>query len=373
MMTKLRFLPLVFSVLVALSANAGEPSRFIVVGFDVDGLKGDVAAERGRVLQDLRYHRGFVAEMSAVAADKLQRKHGAFALIEEDGVVSTKAKPGVAPTQPAQSLPWGVRETRAPEAFAQSRGAGVTVCVVDTGIQGNHPDLSSNVVGGENFVVKKGWVNPSAWGDDHGHGTHVAGTIAALDNDIGVVGVAPEAKLFAAKVLDFRGSGYMSAVADGIRSCMRNGARVINMSLGSSADSLLVRSAVLDASVSGVVLVAAAGNEQTDVSNSYPAAYAEVIAVSAVDSNFQFAYFSNFGSKIRFSAPGVGVYSTTKGSTYTTMNGTSMASPHVAGVAALAISAGSLGMLGDDIGLDPTRQGSEGFIDALRSVQNQPL
>ena len=96
--------------------------------------------------------------------------------------------------------------------------------MVDTGVQRNHPDLESNVMGGEKFVINRGTIDPNKWDDDNGHGTHVAGTIAALDNEIGVVGVAPQASIFAAKVLDRRGSGYNSDIAEGIRSCISHGA-----------------------------------------------------------------------------------------------------------------------------------------------------
>ena len=162
-------------------------------------------------------------------------------------------------------------------------------------------------------------------------------------------GVAPEASLFAAKVLDKRGSGYNSDVADGIQSCVDNGAHVISMSLGSSVGSSLIETAVQNAAAAGVILVAASGNDAGAVS--FPAAYPEVLAVSAVDSGGLLAYFSNTGPEVDYTAPGVSVYSTYKGDSYATLSGTSMATPHVSGVVALWLASGSLGIVADSLGL----------------------
>lgn len=347
------------------SAHAGEARRFVVLGQDIASIKSEVALEGGAAIRDFRHYQGFAAQMSDAAADRIRQRLGSSVRIEEDPVVHAIGKPGAPAPQPAQTIPWGISAVKSPEAWSVSRGAGVLVCVVDTGIQADHPDLQSNVAGGVNFVVKRGRLDSAAWGDDNGHGTHVAGTIAALDNAIGVVGVAPEARLFAVKALDSRGSGYLSDVADGIRSCVTAGAKVINMSLGSSAGSTLLEDALAFSRNSGLFNVAAAGNESGPVS--YPAKYNTVLAVSAVDSAMNFAYFSNSGPEIIFAAPGVAVLSTTYKSSYATFNGTSMASPHVAGVAALIIGAGSGGFGTDDIGLASEQQGA-GFINALKSV-----
>ena len=259
------------------------------------------------------------------------------------------ARPGATPTPVPETTPWGITAVNAPTAWATTKGLGIIVCVVDTGIQSTHADLAGSVIGGENFVVIRGGVDPNAWADDNGHGTHVAGTIAALDNEIGVIGVAPEASLFAAKVLDKRGSGYNSDVADGIQSCVDNGAHVISMSLGSSVGSSLIETAVQNAAAAGVILVAASGNDAGAVS--FPAAYPEVLAVSAVDSGGLLAYFSNTGPEVDYTAPGVSVYSTYKGDSYATLSGTSMATPHVSGVVALWLASGSLGIVADSLGL----------------------
>jgi subtilisin family serine protease len=220
--------------------------------------------------------------------------------------------------------------------------------VVDTGIQPDHPDLQANIVGGENFSEdRKGVVDPALWADDDGHGTHVSGTIAALDNGFGVVGVAPEAKLFAAKVFYQGGSASSSTVADAIMACVARHVDIINLSMqGGKSD--VEQVAVTAAYNAGTVLVAAAGNVGLSCSTAWPANYIEVFSISAVDSNLQLASFSSYscpgaspGHEIDFAAPGVGVLSTYLRSSYKTLQGTSMAAPHVSGVVALMISAGA--------------------------------
>lgn len=241
---------------------------------------------------------------------------------------------GKTTSQPPQTLPWGVNRIDAE--LATGTGAGVTVCIVDTGIDKDHPDLQANIAGGRNFVVNRGTLDPTKWDDDNGHGTHVAGTVAAVNNTIGVVGVAPQASLLAAKVLNRQGSGYLSDVIAGIDYCVASGAEVVSMSLGTSSDVQAMHNAVDAAYASGVLLIAAAGNDYGGAV-SYPAAYDSVIAVSATDSNDSLASFSSIGAQVELAAPGVGILSTWKGGGYNTISGTSMATPHVSGVAALAI------------------------------------
>jgi len=257
--------------------------------------------------------------------------------VEFDAEVWMTGKP--APSQPAQKLPWGINRIDAE--LANGTGLGITVCVVDTGIDKDHPDLQANIVGGRNFVAKGTTVDSTKWDDDNGHGTHVAGTIAALDNTIGVVGVAPSASLLAAKVLNRQGSGYLSDVIAGVDYCVQNGAKVVSMSLGSSSDVQVVHDAVDAAYASGALVVAAAGNDYGGAV-SYPAAYDSVIAVSATDSNDIIASFSNVGPQVELAAPGVSILSTYKGGGYATLSGTSMATPHISGVAALAIQSNPL-------------------------------
>ena len=222
------------------------------------------------------------------------------------------------------------------------------MAVIDTGIDNDHPDLG--VTGGVNFVRIGRRVNPNAWDDDNGHGTHVAGIIAARDNDIGVVGVAPGASLYAVKVLNANGSGYYSDIIAGLQWCINSDApiHVVNMSLGGTSDSPAMESACIAARDKKIFLVAAAGNSGGGVI--YPAAYESVIAVAATDKSDVRASWSCFGEEIDIAAPGVNIYSTYKGGGYTTMSGTSMASPHVAGTLALSLDVDKLLSTADDLG-----------------------
>jgi subtilisin family serine protease len=292
-------------------------------GVEVESVRGAIAA--GKVAP------GRIAEL---------RADPDVAYVEEDGIATASAgKPAPAPvTQPAETTPWGVAKvwgTDSGNGLPTQTGAGVKVAVIDTGIDLDHPDLDGNVdaANSKTFVVRT-----SSATDDNGHGTHVAGTIAAEDNTIGVIGVAPQATLIAVKVLDKRGAGYWSDVAAGVDWARQKGANIANMSLGGGATTTM-ETACSTASGAGVLLVAAAGNSgdgdaATDELD-YPGAYSTVVAVGATDVNDAIASFSNSNSDVEVSAPGVAVPSTYKGDTYATLSGTSMASPHAAGMAAL--------------------------------------
>lgn len=358
--------------------KAAGLERYIIESDSLSDLELAVKNENGSVVRSMYTVNGLVAYLPANVIEKLKNKLGDLKVtpdIEMQGIpfdVSITARPGPSTSQPPQSVPWGITRIKAQEANLINRGEGITVCVVDSGIDKTHPDLLSNLAGGRNFVVIKGKINRDNWNDDNGHGSHVAGTIAAVENSIGTVGVAPKAKLFAAKVLDLRGSGYLSDVADGISECVSAGAKVINMSLGASSDPNLdspLKTAILNAQSAGVIVVVAAGNEGQNIINTIPAGYPSVIAVAALDSNDLFASWSNFGlGADDFSAPGVAIYSTWKGGGYNTISGTSMASPHVAGVAALHLSSQSPALKAIDLGFSLSEQG-QGLIDALGSAQ----
>jgi subtilisin family serine protease len=234
-------------------------------------------------------------------------------------------------SQAAEILPWGIDRIDAEKVWPLGNTADpIKVGIIDTGISNKHPDLLANIKGGVNTI------NPfKSWNDDNGHGSHVAGIVAALDNDIGVIGAGPQIDLYAIKVLGANGSGYLSDVIEGIEWAIANHMQVINMSLGTASDVQSLHDAVIAAKNAGIVVVAAAGNSGGAVN--YPAAYPEVIAVSATDQNNVIASWSSRGPEVDLAAPGVNIYSTYKGTGYATLSGTSMAAPHVAGAAALLL------------------------------------
>ncbi|MGA1873346.1 MAG: S8 family peptidase [Thermoplasmatota archaeon] len=234
---------------------------------------------------------------------------------------------------PPQYTPWGVGRIDADLVWSSSTGEGVKVAVLDTGIDNDHPDL--DVAGGVNYVPQGRKLDTKKWDDDNGHGTHVAGTIAALNNDQGVVGVAPGVNIYAVKVLDRTGSGSLTWIINGLNWAIANDMDIVSMSLSTDYDYADFRNAIQSVYDAGIVIIAAAGNDGTVVD--YPAAYSTVVAVSATDSGDNIPYWSNRGSQIEVAAPGVSIPSTWNDGGYKTISGTSMACPHVTGVAALVI------------------------------------
>lgn len=239
---------------------------------------------------------------------------------------------------------WNIRRLKAPQAWVKTQGNGVKVAIIDTGVDCSHPDLKCSLIDGANMTKPQ---TPPM--DDNGHGTHVAGIIAGQGKDGGVFGVAPQVTLMPVKVLSADGSGNLSDVVSGIYWAMTHGAQVINMSLGAPTPATALEEAVHKAYQAGVVIVAAAGNDGQNASRSgetstvdYPGAYPWVIAVAASDRKNHIAPFSSFGPAVDITAPGDNILSTVPNG-YEKMSGTSMASPHVAGVAALAIASGDAG------------------------------
>lgn len=230
------------------------------------------------------------------------------------------------------SASWGVEAINAPSLWALTTGLGVKVAVLDTGVDARHPDLAGRVLPGVDLVN-----NDQDASDDHGHGTHVAGTVAAIaNNGIDVAGVAPGAAIIPVKVLNANGQGTNADIANGILEAAKLGAKVINLSLGGRDNSETIRRAIASVQERGVIVVAAAGNSGV-ATPFFPAANEGVIGVAAVDSRRKKPNFSNFGDYIDIAAPGVDIGSTKKGGGVTKMSGTSMASPHVAGACALLL------------------------------------
>ncbi len=280
---------------------------------------------------------------------------------------------------------WGVKRIGAGIVHdGGNKGTGVKVAVIDSGIDYTHPDLDGNYAGGYDFTNDDN--DPM---DDDGHGTHVAGTIAAEDNDVGVVGVAPEASLYGLKVLDSTGTGDYSDVIAALQWAVDNGIQVTNNSYGSSGDpGTAVKAAFDNAAAAGVLHIAAAGNTGNPPGRGdnviFPARYESVIAVAATGENDKRARRSSTGPDVELAAPGVDINSTLLGGGYggRGWSGTSMASPHVAGTAALVIAAdvtdvrGQLQVTADDLGdagFDPHY--GYGLVDADEAAgipENQP-
>jgi subtilisin len=354
---------LAVSLIGAGSASAGPiPGQYIVV-LRASADSDAVAAAHGRSANAEVLHvyrralNGYAARLSA-AGLRAVRSDPRVLYVSQDREVHAVA----------QSLPTGIdRIDGEASSTASGDGAGsvnVGVAVIDTGIDTSHPDL--NVAGGKNCSTGK------SFNDGNGHGTHVAGTIGAKDDANGVVGVAPGAPLYAVRVLNNAGSGSWSSVACGIDWVTTNaaskGIEVANMSLGGSGSdgscgSSALHQAICNSVNAGVTYVVAAGNSGGDLKNFVPAAYNEVLAVTAVadfdgapgglgsptcrtDVDETAADFSNFATLASdqahtIAAPGVCILSTWKGGGYDTISGTSMASPHMAGTAALCVWSGS--------------------------------
>ncbi|PKR76906.1 peptidase S8 [Halalkalibacillus sediminis] len=316
----LLFVP--FQTVFADEAKAGEEKEYLVQ-FDGPAKKGllkSFGVKDSDVLHEFSLLPVFQLELTEGQAKGL-KDHPQIKFVEENAEAEAFA----------QQTPWGIPHVEGIEAQNNGyTGSGVDVAILDTGIDSSHEDL--NVAGGYSVF------GDSPYNDGNGHGTHVAGTVGALDNNLGVIGVAPEADLYAVKVLDSNGSGSYSGIAQGIEWSIQNGMDIINMSLGGSSSSSILKQYSDLAYDEGILVVAAAGNSGNSWgwgdTVGYPAKYDSVIAVAAVDQNNNRASFSSHGSAVELSAPGVSVLSTVPGNSYDSFNGTSMASPHVAGVAA---------------------------------------
>ena len=320
--------------------------RYIIVL--EDGVSPQEVAKGHGLVPDFVYEvalNGFAAPISPKILSEL-KEDSRVKYIEQDQKVFAFV----------QTIPTGINRIDAEQNFGGIAVDTVTIAIIDTGIDLDHSDL--NVVHNTNCARGGPFGGNCKDGDakdGNGHGTHVAGTAAAIDNGIGVVGVAPGANLWAVKVLGNDGSGWMSWIIGGVDYVTANASivDVANMSLGCECQSTALDTAISNSVAAGITYVVAAGNSGKDASTFSPANHPDVITVSAmVDSNGRcggggpstsygdddtLASFSNFGSKVEIAAPGVNILSTYIGGSYATGSGTSMASPHVAGAAALYI------------------------------------
>ncbi|HEU5089033.1 MAG TPA: S8 family peptidase, partial [Roseiflexaceae bacterium] len=285
------------------------------------------------------------------------------------------------PGDPVVRQQWALRNIQAFEAWDITTGGEVTIAILDTGVSASHPDLQGRVLAGYDFAN-----NDTDASDDEGHGTYTAGVAAAQgDNGIGIAGVCWNCRVLPVKVLTSRGRGDDATIAAGIRWAADQGARIISMSLGGEDDTQVLRDAVTYARQRGALLIAASGNGQARGNlPAYPAAYPDVLAVSATDGSDVVTGFSTTGDFVDISAPGVGVWSTywdpQQGDGYAAANGTSAACPYVAGAAALVWSvrpdlnadqvADVLMRSADDRGA-PGRDPQDGWgrLNLLRAVQ----
>ncbi|MBU8771901.1 S8 family peptidase [Cytobacillus oceanisediminis] len=235
-------------------------------------------------------------------------------------------------------VPKGVDLIQAPKMWNETKGKGIKIAVLDTGCDLSHADLKDRITGGRNFTDDDN-SDPNIFKDYNGHGTHVAGTIAAHENDAGVIGVAPEADLLIVKVLNKDGSGQYEWIINGIHYAIEQNADIISMSLGGPADVHELHDAIKAAVKKNILVVCAAGNEgdgddSTD-EFAYPGCYNEVISVGAVNLERDSSEFTNSHNEIDLVAPGEEILSTFLNGKYATLSGTSMAAPHVSGALAL--------------------------------------
>lgn len=299
---------------------------------------GILSGCRGYVVKELPLVNGLlvlVDEDEATDVQSLASSRSGVLRVDDDIDISMVFEVGPMAWGPriVENTPWGI--TRINLAGVDRTGRGVKVGVLDTGVDSSHPDIGRNVKGGMDMIS-----GTASARDDNGHGTHVSGTIAALRNGIGVVGVAPDASVYSVKVLDSRGSGKLSSLVQGMEWCVSQEIKVVNLSLSASKENQTFRDVVLSARRAGITMVCAAGNSGPSPNSvGYPARYIETIAVAAVDDHDSVPNFSSRGREIAVSAPGVDVLSTWPGRRYRKSSGTSMAAPHVTGAVALMLEA----------------------------------
>jgi subtilisin len=324
----------------AFAASAAE--RSVIIGFKQRPGPAErdlVRGQRGRVKKSFRLIKAFAAKVPEQAIARL-RSDPRVRYVAEDAVVSV-VDPELSDAEYGSS--WGVEHIGCRAVHEQDiTGHGIKIAVLDTGVDYTHPELAANYQGGHDFIFNDDDPVDDSW---NSHGTHVAGIIAAAADGNGVIGGAPEASLYAVKVLAGDGGSRTSIVIAGIEWAVENNMDIVNLSFA-GPDSLALREACDAAYGAGLLLVAAAGNTSGgDVL--YPAAYESVIAVSASDRLDLPAWFSPQDGEVELMAPGLEILSTTAGAQYALLSGTSQAAPHVTAAAAL-IMAGGMTDINDD-------------------------
>lgn len=236
-------------------------------------------------------------------------------------------------TLAAQILPWAVKDFEVEKTWPRSDGSEVIVAVIDTGCDINHIDIKENIVNGFNTISQTSNVL-----DGNGHGTHVAGTIAAINNNFGVVGIAPKTKIMPIKALSDNGSGTNNDVALAIEYAVDNKADIITMSLGSDFPSVRIEKALMKAEDKKVAVFCAAGNSGIMNQINYPARYKQTVCIGAIDRKLSLCEFSCTGEELDFLAPGADIISCIPGNNYASLTGTSMATPFAVGCMSLFLS-----------------------------------
>lgn len=339
----------------ALPAFATAAEKRVIIGFRQAPGTAEAAAvttRKGKIGRKFEHLRAMTATLSDAEITKL-KNDPLVAYVQEDARIQM-----IDPLPAEYQESWGVSRIGGAIAHrAGFLGGGTKIAILDTGVDYTHPEVASVFTAGTSFAqdLNGAIINPDGL-DDNGHGTHVAGIVAAAINQEGTLGVAPQAGLYAAKVLDGSGFGLESWILAGINWAIDQDVDIINLSLALTTGSPALEAASKAAWDAGILLVAAAGNAGGTVA--FPAAYDTVIAVGATDPCDAKAVFSNFGPQVELAAPGTAILSTYKSGTYRSLSGTSQAAPHVAGVAALLFASQTV----------TDQNGSGGINDEIRQI-----
>lgn len=324
------------------AAAPGLSGRIVLFrdGAPLEGIRAELEAAGCGPVRELKAVNGLALRLSPFCTEGYLKSMPGAVLVAADAAIrlerdpALRLPPDVSGTAGEQPWRWNITRLNLPAAWKTARGRGVRVAVLDTGIDPRHPDLAPNVAGGYN-AIRPG----ASWEDDMGHGTSMAGIIAAVQNpERSMAGVAPEASLYAVKVMDSNGEGALSDIAAGIDWAIQNKMQVISMSISyknDDAEGKIIHEEIRKAVAAGIVVVSISGNMRVVT---YPGAYPEVIGVAGSDPKDQRFFLSGRGPEVDLIAPAVWIRETRMGGGYTRNNGVSEAGAHVAGLAALKLS-----------------------------------